>query len=357
VPFDPGWPRESTLKTWHQQGLPPDQDWRHVLYELVGIEQPVPPLSPDLGVSFLMIPTFEEKILEHRDGHLIIQDWMGAITEISDEYDFTYIRTARDFVTRKWHAFPVKNRQDWLEKIRWRYASCAERYAADFDRRCQVISQQDSVRTLSISGPFWQLREWCGFEGLCLLFIERPDFVQEMVDFWQDFVLETVQPILARIELDNVIFSEDMAYKQHSMISPAMVREFLMPTYVKWVERIKSSGCPLVSVDSDGYIGELIPLWIEAGFNGCTPVEAAAGNDIVVFRKLFGRGMAYMGGIDKRALAAGGEDLREEILRVVPPLLRLGGFIPSVDHGVPPDVSWPNFVEYSRLLARLTGWL
>lgn len=27
------------------------------------------------------------------------------------------------------------------------------------------------------------------------------------------------------------------------------------------------------------------------------------------------------------------------------------------DHGVPPDISWPNFVEYSRLLAELTGWL
>jgi hypothetical protein len=24
---------------------------------------------------------------------------------------------------------------------------------------------------------------------------------------------------------------------------------------------------------------------------------------------------------------------------------------------VPPDISWPNFIDYTRLLAELTGWL
>jgi hypothetical protein len=67
--------------------------------------------------------------------------------------------------------------------------------------------------------------------------------------------------------------------------------------------------------------------------------------------------MAYLGGLDKRALAAGGETMRAELLRVVPTLLEEGGFIPGCDHGVPPDISWPNFVEYTRLLAQLTGWL
>lgn len=36
-------------------------------------------------------------------------------------------------------------------------------------------------------------------------------------------------------------------------------------------------------------------------------------------------------------------------------ILKEGGFIPSCDHGVPSDISWQNFVEYSRLLAKLTG--
>ena len=87
------------------------------------------------------------------------------------------------------------------------------------------------------------------------------------------------------------------------------------------------------------------------------PVEVAAGNDIVKFREKYGKKMAYRGGIDKRAIAAGGRIMEEEVMRVVPPLLKDGGFIPSCDHGVPPDISWQNYIEYSRLLAKLCGWL
>lgn len=358
VPLEPGMPRESTLEAWHQQGLPRDVNWYDHLMQILGIcYEPIQP-RVDLGVSFQMIPTFEEKVLEHREGHYIVQDWMGAITEISDRYDYTYIRSPKDFVTRRWHRFPVQCRQDWEEKMRWRYnPRHPERFPYDFEERCRILRDRDYVLGLNIPGPFWQLREWCGFEHLCILMIDEPDFVQEMVNFWTDFVMQTLEPILKRVELDIVVISEDMAYKAHSMISPAMVRRFLLPTYQKWVQAIKASGCPIVSVDSDGYIAQLIPIWIEAGINCCEPIEVAAGNDIVAYRRQFGKRMAYRGGIDKRALAAGGDVMRAEVMRVVPPLLEEGGFIPGCDHGVPPDISWPNFVEYARLLAELTGWL
>jgi uroporphyrinogen decarboxylase len=218
------------------------------------------------------------------------------------------------------------------------------------------LRDRPRVLRLDIPGPFWQLREWCGFERLCLLMVEEPDRVQDMIDFWTGFVLRTLEPILARVELDHVQVSEDMAYKMHSMISPAMTRRFLLPTWKKWTAALKAGGCAVVTIDSDGYIAELLPLWIEAGFEGTWPVEVAAGNDIVAFRRQYNQQMAYGGGIDKRALAAGDEVMRAEVMRVAP-LIREGGYIPGCDHGVPPDVSWPNFIEYTRLLAQLTGWL
>ena len=113
---------------------------------------------------------------------------------------------------------------------------------------------------------------------------------------------------------------------------------------------------PLYGVDSDGFIGELIPLWMEAGVNFCDPIEVAAHNDINDFRKRFGRQMAYRGGVDKRAIAAGGQVIEDEIARITP-VIDDGGFIPSCDHGVPADISWDNFVNYVKLLAKRTGWL
>ena len=357
VPFQPGGPRESTLAAWHQQGLPEGVNWHAHLYEVLGITPQPSRGGVDPGVDFRMIPTFEEKVLEHRDGHYIVQDWMGAITEISDKFDYTYIRSAKDFVTRKWHRFPVQNREDW-ENMKWRYDPRAPgRFPADFEERCARAKDRDAVVGIHFNAPFWQMREWCGMEGLCILMMDDPELVEEMAVFWTEFVSQTMAPILERVELDRVGMSEDMAYKAHSMISPAQVRRFLMPAYRRWVPEILASGCPVIDMDSDGYIGELIPLWIEAGINVCDPIEVAAGNDIVEFRRQFGKKIAYVGGIDKRALARGGAVMEAELKRVLPPLLKDGGYIPCCDHGGPPDISWPNFVAYARLLAQMTGWL
>jgi hypothetical protein len=361
VPLNPGGPRESTLAAWHQQGLPAEYgrgQWYGYLMGLLGIDWKPSEPRVDLGVTFRMIPTFEEKVLEHRDGHYVVQDWMGAITEISDRYDYTYIRNAIDFVTRKWHRFPVQSLQDFEERMKWRFdARHPERFPQDFEERAKALKDRDYPITVAFNGPFWQLREWLGFENLCLFMAEDPGFIEYLAEFWTQFVMDTLEPILDRVEVDRVLISEDMAYKEHSMISPAMVRRFLVPAYQRWVPAIKQSGCPIVEVDSDGYIAELIPIWVEVGINCCSPIEVAAGNDIVAYRRQFGTSMAYEGGIDKRALAKGGEEMRAELMRVVPPLLEQGGFIPSCDHGVPPDISWPNFIEYTRLLAQLTGWL
>jgi uroporphyrinogen decarboxylase len=73
-------------------------------------------------------------------------------------------------------------------------------------------------------------------------------------------------------------------------------------------------------------------------------------------RATFGRRLAFFGGIDKRAMAKGGATLAAEIERVRP-VIEDGGYIPSCDHGVPADVSWPNYVQCTRLLAQATGWL
>ncbi len=357
VPLSPGEPRESTLAMWYKQGLPEGSDYFEVLCDLLGLDENPRTIRGRHKVSFKMIPEFEEKVLEHKDGHYLVQDWMGAITEISDEFDYTYIREAKDFVTRKWHKFPVETREDWEEmKKRFRPDSPG-RFPKNFKDKCRELNNSNKLINVHFNGPFWQLREWCGFENLCILTIEDPAFVHEMASFWTDFASKVLEKIFKELRVDVMSLSEDMAYKAHSMISPAMTREFLVPSYKRWVSQAKENGCSIIDMDSDGFIGELIPIWIEEEINCCHPIEVAAGNDIVEFRNTFGKKMAYTGGIDKRAIAAGGQVMRDEVMRVVPPLLRDGGFIPGCDHGVPPDISWSCYVEYAKLLAQLCGWL
>ena len=356
IPFCPGGGRESTLARWRREGLPGGADPQTFLLETLGIQQQQTMTPVHLGVDFLMIPQFEEKALQHADGHYIVQDWKGNICEISDEFDVTYLRTAKDFCTRRWIKCPVENRDD-CERMKLRYdVGSPGRFPADFDERCKKARDRDYVLSVSFAGPFWQMREWCGFEALCMMMIDQPELVAEMAAFWTDFVSQVLQRILDRVAVDCIHISEDMAYKAKAMISPPMVRAFCKPSWCRWAGQAKAAGVPVVDVDSDGFIGELIPIWIESGVNVCDPVEVAAHNDINAFRRRFGREMAYVGGVDKRAIAKGGKVIREELKRIEP-VVADGGCIPACDHGVPADISWPNFVDYGRLLAEMTGWL
>jgi len=357
IPLNPGHPRESTIKKWLSQGLPEGVDYLETAMSLLGIDPEARLQRPYVGANFKLVPEFESEILEHRDGHYIIRDWMGAVTEIADNFDPSYLQSAKDFVTRKWHKFPVENRADW-DVMKKRYDPDEPSRFTEADLAyANSLYNDDNVVTMSFNGIFWQLREWCGFENLCMLTIDDPELVNDMAIFWTDFINEMLDRIMPNVSIDSIVINEDMAYKAHSMISPAMTRQFILPAYLQWVPKIKSYGCKVIEIDSDGCVDELIPIWIDAGINACSPCEVAAHCDIIEYRRKYGDKIAYLQGIDKRIMARGGQELEDHINSIVPELFKKGGFIPGCDHGVPPDISWDNYLYFIKLIAKLSGWL
>lgn len=357
VPLAPGGGRDSTHARWLSEGRPaamPDDN--ECAYRCAGGTQAWPPAGEGFPVQESMRPQFEEKVIERRANSQVVQDWKGNICEIGPEFNIKHLRTASDFVTRRWIKCPVETRADWKDMQRRYNADDPARYPADAAALGLRLAKREHVVGLHFSGPFWQLREWLGFEQLCVLFHDDPDWIREMVAFWEAHVERLMENAFRFVKPDVVHLSEDMAYKEHAMISPAMTREFLLPTYQRWGAIIRRNKCPIYAMDSDGHVGELIPIWIDAGINACDPMEVAAGNDILEYRRRFGKHMAFHGGVDKRLIAKGGAAIEGEIKRLTP-IIRDGGYIPSCDHGVPADVSWPDFVYYTKLLARATGWM
>lgn len=359
VPLQPGAGRESTRARWHREGLRSDiapQRIAEHAYRLAGGTLEWPQSGEEFRVNERMIPQFEEKVLEVLGDTRIVQDWKGNVCEISSRYSTDYLREAIDFVTRRWIRCPVESRRDW-QQMRLRYdANDPARLPSDAAARGARLAGRSHWIELRLSGPFWQMREWLGFERLCTFFYDDAVLLHEMVEFWTDYIARLLRRTLEVFVPDEISLSEDMAYKRFSMISPAMTREFLLPAWRRWGDIVRGAGVAVYGMDSDGFVGELIPLWIEAGINCCEPMEAAAGNDLPALRRSFGRDMAFKGGVDKRAMAKGGRAIEEEIARLEP-VIRDGGYIPSCDHGVPSDVAWPDFVRYTGLLARATGWL
>ena len=93
---------------------------------------------------------------------------------------------------------------------------------------------------------------------------------------------------------------------------------------------------------------------MEEGVNIMFPLEVPAGVDPYAWRREFGMNLRLKGGIAKEALVRGGAAIDKELERIRP-LLEQGGYIPHLDHLVPPDISYRNYCEYLEKKRRLIG--
>jgi uroporphyrinogen decarboxylase len=66
--------------------------------------------------------------------------------------------------------------------------------------------------------------------------------------------------------------------------------------------------------------------------------------DLVEMKKEFGDRLAFMGGIDVRAMAHPDPSVIEEEIRTkIPPAMKGGGYIYHSDHSVPDNVGWDQY--------------
>jgi uroporphyrinogen decarboxylase len=140
-----------------------------------------------------------------------------------------------------------------------------------------------------------------------------------------------------------------MAYNRAPLISPAMVRQYMLPRYRRVTEYLLGRGVPYVGLDSDGQVHPLIPVWLDAGLNFLYPFEVQSGMDVLEVRRRYGRNLRIWGGVDKRALARGPAAIDADLARLKP-LIDEGGYIPHTDHSCPPDISFPNYCYYLEQL-------
>ena len=97
-------------------------------------------------------------------------------------------------------------------------------------------------------------------------------------------------------------------------------------------------------------MGQTDPVDIaRAGIEGILPLERQAGVDLERLRQRYPR-FLFLGHYDKMVMPKGEQAMREEFERLLP-VMRQGGFLPSVDHQTPPGVSLENYRIYLKLNA------
>jgi len=355
------WPE--TLRRWYEEGLPCKTglpglngvDW------VSGEAQPWPLSEKDvrdvdvhdyfevdegmqrISINEWIFPPFKEKTVEENNIYKIVIDEWGIKKKIQKN-----VTSMPQFLD-----WPVKNQEDF-ELIKERLnPRDKRRFPKDWIRLVKKHKKRNFP--LGIGGYpvgfFGSLRFLIG-TNLYYMYYDNPELIKMIVGFLTEFWINLWIQVLDKIEVDFVIFFEDIAYKGSPLISPDLFRKYMMPYYKKITEFLRGESVDIILVDTDGDFSKLIPLFLESGITGFYPFEVQAGMDVLKVRKNFPE-LQIIGGLDKTKIALGKVEIDKELDAKIPFMLEKGGYIPCADHDLPPNISWENFVYYRGKLNRM----
>ena len=335
-------PWETTWKRWKAEGIP-FKDWGEARR---GFDPDQPPLT--VPVRYGPCPNYGWRTIEETD------EWYVFI----DSWDIKRRNFKKHVSMSEFLEWPVKNRDDWERfKAERLDPNHPDRFAGDWAKTAREWMDRGYPIQIGcypdvtlFGGVRWML----GDLECLVAFYDMPDVIRDMMNHLTDLYLHVFQRIVDEgIRVDVIHIWEDMSGRQGPLISPAHFREFMTPNYARIKAFARRHNIPLMSVDTDGNPDLIVPPMMEGGVNYLWPLEVAAGVDVNEFQRKYPT-LAFMGGFDKRAAAAGPKAIDAELARIAP-AVRRGRYVPDFDHLIPDDVSWENYRCFAEALKALVG--
>jgi len=292
-----------TITAWKSQGLPED----------IAFDEIAPTLGLDRHVQFW---------LPHRSKECPAPAFNGGPI-MEDEQDYEELLP---------FLYPEREVDSSIERMR----ELKERHEAG-----------DFPIWFSLDGGFWFPRTLFGIENHLYSFYDYPELYHRILDDLAEYQLRQMERIYEVITPDFMTFGEDMSYNNGPMISEDCFNEFLAPYYRRVTPYIREHGTKVI-VDTDGDVSMMIPWMRKVGIEGVLPLERQAGVDVAKLREAY-PDFLFIGAFDKMTMRRGVEEMRAEFERLLP-VMRTGGFIPSVDHQTPPDVPLERYHVYVDML-------
>lgn len=298
------------------------------------------------GGNVGLYPTFDRKILEQKaDGGQVIRDEQGLIVlvkpgVVSIPAEIGTTLTDRDV----WE-------KEYLPRLQWE----AERIDTSLFESLKDDSQRQLPVGLHCGSLMGYMRNLLGVEELSYLYVDDPELYEEIANTLAGLCYQSVKVILETgAKFDYAHFWEDICYKNGPLVSPDGFRQIIGPHYRNITNLLKEHGVDIVSVDCDGWIDTLLPIWLENGVNTMFPIEVGTWNaSIAPWREKYGKDLRGVGGMNKTVFARDYQAVDQEVERLRP-LMELGGYIPCPDHRIAPDAKFENVQYYCEKMKSLT---
>jgi uroporphyrinogen decarboxylase len=129
-----------------------------------------------------------------------------------------------------WIEHPIKTPADW-EQLRPRLQMDEKRITEDWDKfRARLKQTGEAVQVGTFPwGIFGTVRDFLGNEQVLYAFYDEPEMIRDMMNTLTTLWIGMYERVAAQVQIDHIHIWEDMSGRQGSLISPAMVEEFMMP--------------------------------------------------------------------------------------------------------------------------------
>jgi len=336
----------STQERWEKEGLPKGLS-RQQLFDYFGFDHIDAWGNDRLHVNDNVIPPYSAELIEETVDYVIRREANGDVVKILKN---TPPPAMPQFIS---HA--VTDRRSWLDLKKRLDPDAPGRLPPNLSKLALDSPVRRTPLGVWLGGTYGLIRNWMGVENASYLFHDDPVLIEEMIEHLTFFYSTIAAKIFKTgIQLDWVMFWEDMCYNHGPLLSPDMYAKYCLPFYRTMIEMVMRHNVKVIMLDSDGRISDLIPLWLEVGINVMHPMEVAAGMDVRETRRQYGNQVRFLGGIDKRAIARGPAAIDAEVIPKVSAIMESGGgMVAECDHGVPPDISLADFTYFHDLVRRL----
>jgi len=183
-----------------------------------------------------------------------------------------------------------------------------------------------------------------GMSQFLMDMIENPDLVHELIELTLSHDIRAMQRVV-QAGVDVVIFGDDYADKNSTLMSPRHFKEFILPGLKRSVDAAHEAGAYVVK-HTDGNIMPILDMIVDTGIDGLNPIEPAAGMDISLLKQRYGHRIALIGNIDCGYLLC--QAPVEEVRRVTRETIRVaapgGGYCLSSSNSIHSSVRPENFM-------------
>ncbi|HHY82412.1 MAG TPA: hypothetical protein GX505_07000 [Clostridiales bacterium] len=299
------------------------------------------------GANTNLFPSFETKILEELpDGFIKVLNSDGVI--VLQKKGIASIPSEVDYL--------LKSRKEWEEHYLPKLQFSEDRINKKALEKLKDDSNRDIPIGLHCGSLFGNIRNWLTVVGASYLYADDEELYTEIIDTVGELCYRCAEYILSSgAKFDFAHFWEDICFKSGPLVIPRVFEEKVGPHYRRITDLVRIYGINIISLDCDGKIDALVPIWLNNGVNTMFPIEVGTWDgNIKPWREEYGKELRGVGGMDKKVFAKDYAAVDAEIERLKP-LVELGGYIPCPDHRIPPDAKWENIQYYCDRMRKVFG--